>query len=202
MNDPLVDRAIKQLKQQDIDGLEMLVKTYQVRAVKVAYLIVGDQAEAEDVVQRAFLQVHAKIEQYDNQRLFEPWFMRIVANFALQVVRKPRRETSLDAPMFEDTVRSLADLLPDNSALPDEVYEQNELREKVRIMLDALPPDQRAAIIMRYYLGMTEKDMAESINVPQGTVKWRLHEGRRRLRRLLEGPFRYTVLPEEDTTHE
>ncbi|NJL54335.1 sigma-70 family RNA polymerase sigma factor [bacterium] len=202
MNDPLVNRAITQLKQRNIDGLELLVKTYQVRAVRVAYLIVGDQVEAEDVAQKAFLQVYAKIEQYDDQRPFEPWFMRIVANFALQVVRKPSQETSLDAPMFEDTVRTLADLIPDNSPLPEEVYEQNELREKVRIMLDALPPNQRAAIIMRYYLGMTEKEMAQSISIPSGTIKWRLHEARRQLRRLLEASFRYTPLVEEDTTHE
>lgn len=85
MNDAGVNRAIAQLKRRDIGGLETLVRRYQVRAVRIAYLITDDQSEAEDIVQMAFLQMSAKIDQYDEMRPFEPWFMRIFINHSTQV---------------------------------------------------------------------------------------------------------------------
>lgn len=72
MNDACINRAIIRLKRRDIGGLEILVRRYQVRAVRAAYLITGDQSEAEDIVQMAFLQVSAKINQYDQGLPFEP----------------------------------------------------------------------------------------------------------------------------------
>jgi RNA polymerase sigma-70 factor, ECF subfamily len=185
LDSPAIQYAIAKLKHREIEGLEVLVKGYQVKAVRVAYLILGNQPEAEDVVQTAFLQVVEKIDQYDIQRPFESWFMRIVVNFALQSVRKTRRETSLDEPLFADSTKTLADLLHDDSPLPTESHEQQELRATVRQALNTLNPEQRAAIIMRYYLDMSEEEMVVSTRVPRGTIKWRLHEARQRLRRLL-----------------
>jgi RNA polymerase sigma-70 factor, ECF subfamily len=195
LDSPAIQYAIAKLKHREIEGLEVLVKGYQVKAVRVAYLILGNQPEAEDVVQTAFLQVVEKIDQYDAKRPFEHWFMRIVVNFALQSVRKTRRETSLDEPLFADSTKTLADLLQDDSPLPTESHEQQELRATVRQALKTLNPEQRAAIIMRYYLDMSEEEMVVSTRVPKGTIKWRLHEARQRLRRLL--PQWITVREEE-----
>jgi DNA-directed RNA polymerase specialized sigma24 family protein len=67
--------AIDRLKHGDIGGLEAIVKTYQLRATRAAYLVVGDWQTAEDVVQAAFLQVYERIDQFDASRPFAPWFV-------------------------------------------------------------------------------------------------------------------------------
>ena len=69
--------AIALLKQGDLTGLEFLVRQYQAKAVHTAYLIIGDTSLAEDIVQTAFLRVAQKIDQFDAQRSFQPWFLRM-----------------------------------------------------------------------------------------------------------------------------
>jgi RNA polymerase sigma-70 factor (ECF subfamily) len=202
LNDACISRAIAQLKRRDIGGLEILVRRYQVRAVRTAYLITGDQSEAEDIVQMAFLQVSAKINQYDEARPFEAWFMRIVVNYALQAARKSYRYTSLDAPLSNDPTQTLADLIADDGLLPSEIHEQDELRTAIRAALDVLSPDQRATVVMRYYLDMSEQQMMDTASVPRGTIKWRLHEARRHLRMLLPAHLNPMIINEEDTARE
>lgn len=185
MNDVRVRQAIARLKSRDIAGLETLVHLYQVKAVRAAFLIVSDPSRAEDVVQTAFLHLAEKIDQYDDQRPFDPWFMRIVVNFALQALRQPFDELSLDMTLSPDSTTTLTDVLADDTLLLDEQIEHHELREAIREALNALPPQQRAAIVMRYYLDMTEQDMVDALHLPKGTIKWRLHAARQQLRSLL-----------------
>ena len=83
--------AIVALRRGDIKGLELLFRLHQLRAIRTAYLITGDQQTAEDVVADAFLTVYERIRQFDERRPFEPWFYRIVVNGALVVVRRVTR---------------------------------------------------------------------------------------------------------------
>lgn len=79
--------AITRIKQGDLNGLESLVERYQARAVHAAYLIVFDQALAEDIVQTAFVKVAERIHQFDETRPFEPWFYRIAVDDAIKAGR-------------------------------------------------------------------------------------------------------------------
>jgi len=179
-------QAITRMKAGDIRGLEVLVKTYQVQAVRTAYMVTQDQAIAEDVVQATFIRIYRKIDQFDSGRPFKPWFMRSVVNAAVQEMRKRGRQVSLDAdvPWLDGDV-TFEDLLPDTELGPDAAIEQVELTEVVREALARLTPDQRAAVVLRYFLEMNEREMAEELEIPAGTVKWRLHSARKRLRGLL-----------------
>lgn len=179
-------QAITRMKAGDIRGLEVLVKTYQVQAVRTAYMVTQDQAIAEDVVQATFIRIYRKIDQFDSGRPFKPWFMRSVVNAAVQEMRKRGRQVSLDAdvPWLDGDV-TFEDLLPDTELGPDDAIEQVELTEVVREALARLTPDQRAAVVLRYFLEMNEREMAEELEIPAGTVKWRLHSARKRLRGLL-----------------
>jgi len=170
--------AIARLKRGGIGELEVLVRKYQVRAVRTAYLITRDCALAEDIVQAAFLRAYERIGQFDAGRPFGPWFLRSVANDAVKSVTRGKRQISLETS-------SLADLLADSNPGPAEVAEAADLRQTVWAALGKLPPAQRAAIVLRYYLDLSEAEMAEQLACPPGTVKWRLHVARKRLRRLL-----------------
>lgn len=179
--------AINRLKRGDINGLETLVRRHQVRAVRTAYLITQDRALAEDVAQAAFLRAYQRIHQFNASRPFAPWFMRSVVNAAIQAAQDGKRQESLD-----DTVQghesdfTFADLIPDVAPGLDEMVEQTEVQQAVWAALQKLPPDQRAAVVLRYYLGLDEAEMSDQMNVPPGTIKWRLHAARKQLRGWLD----------------
>lgn len=187
MNDSTIDSAIQRLQRGNLEGLTPLIDRYQVRALRTAFLITWDKAQAEDIVQTAFLNLVKRIHRYDSSRPFEPWFLRTVANDTLQQLRRQRLVVSLDEVVIDlhDDI-TFADLLPDEDAtLPETALEADELRETVQKALESLPPDQRTAIVLRYYIGLSEEEMAEEAQSPRGTMKWRLYTARQQLRVLL-----------------
>ncbi len=179
--------AIEQIKKGNIDGLEVLVRKYQVRAVRAAFLVAQDRYLAEDVVQTAFIRVYERIGQFDSDRPFWPWFARIVVNDAVKAVRRSQRWFSLNGN--KENI-SLEEIIPDDGLSPSEQLEMSELRETVRKAIETLPPAQRAVIVLNYFVGMSEVEMAEEMKAPAGTVKWRLHAARKKLHRMLESERR------------
>jgi RNA polymerase sigma-70 factor (ECF subfamily) len=177
--------AIRRLKRGDIEVLGVLVERYQLEATRTAYLITGDAALAEDVMQEAFLRVYRHIGQFDEQRLFAPWFMRIVANAAVQAAQRQSRQMTLNDA--EDSENWL-DQLPDSAPGLDDVTSAAETRRMVWAALEQLSPEQRAVIVLRYYFDFSEQEMSETLQVQPGTIGWRLHAARKRLRGLLS-PF-------------
>ena len=173
--------AIAALKGGDIGGLEALVGLYQLRAVRAAYAITGDRHVAEDVVADAFLLLYERIDQFDDRRPFAPWFYRIVVNGALKAVRGARRRP----PAAEEEDAGWPEEQVDSSPGPEEQVAQRELRLLLLGAIDALPPRQRAALVLRYYLDMDEAAIAQTLGCPLGTVKWRLHAAKKQLRQSL-----------------
>jgi RNA polymerase sigma-70 factor (ECF subfamily) len=176
--------AISRLKQGDLNGLEALVSRYQVQAVHAAYLIVYDRPLAEDVVQAAFIKVAERIGQFDDGRPFAPWFLRIVVNDALKLAKRRQRNLSLEEELDGPTAQ-LARWLVDPDLQPEPWVEQEETRQVILGAIGSLPPGQRAAIVMRYYLDMSMSDIATRTGRPLSTVKWWLRDARRRLRGLM-----------------
>lgn len=172
--------AIARLKRGDIGGLETLVRAYQVRAVRAAALITQDRALAEDLVQSAFIRAYERIDQFDDSRPFAPWFLRSVVNDAVKAVTRRKPQVPLDFAPAGDPLP-----LPDPAPGPDTLLEHAETEDAIRAALAQLPPEQRGAVVMRYYLGFSESEIASAQDCPPGTVKWRLHTARKRLRDLL-----------------
>lgn len=188
--------AIGRMKQGDISGLALLVERYQVQAVRAAYLITQDRALAEDVVQEAFLQAYCHIHQFDTARPFAPWFLRSVTYAAVKAARRQQRSLSLDRSIAVDT--SFGELLAASTPDPGEQAENTLLQQAVRDALQQLSPQQRAAVVMRYYLGLSERDMSEQMDCPAGTIKWRLNAARKQLRNLLRPFWSRITLAEEE----
>ncbi|MEX2599320.1 MAG: RNA polymerase sigma factor [Dehalococcoidia bacterium] len=184
--------AISRLKQGDIAGLDSLMLAHQVEAIRTAFLVIHDRTLAEDIVQDAFLRVYERIRQFDGTRPFRPWLMRIVVNDAVKVATRRRRDLSLDYRPAPDG-DPLADLLEDGRPGPADVAEQEELNRMVASALERLTPQQRAVVVLRYYLGLTDAEAAQDLRVARGTVKRRLHEAKNRLRVLLGGKERHAV---------
>lgn len=174
-------QAIARLKQGDLNGLEPLVKAYQALAVHTAFLIVGNRAIAEDIVQSAFLKAARSIRQFDSSRPFKPWFLRMVVNDCIKSAKHQQRTPSLDAAPSEALLAWLTDPAPS----PQEAVETVELQRAVWSALRQLSPEQRAVIVQRHFLEMDEAEMVQKLQRPASTVKWWLYTARQRLKVLL-----------------
>ena len=173
--------AIHRLKHGDIEALEGLVARYQEKALHTAFLITGDKQAAEDVVQDSFLNVFRSISHFDETRSFEPWFMRGVVNTAIKTACMDQK----DIHDNEDAL-SIFEKVLSTDLSPEQTLEDTEFKEKVRIAVSNLSPRQRAAVVQRYYLEMSEKEIAREMNAAPGTVKWLLHVARKYLQVLLD----------------
>jgi RNA polymerase sigma-70 factor, ECF subfamily len=170
-------QAIAHLKQANLAGLEYIVQHYQVKAIHTAYLITGDLAAAEDVVQAVFLHLLQTIYQFDDQRLFAPWFFRIVVNASVKEAKRQNRSVSLG----EET-ETVQNWLLDTNPRPEEWLDTEDLRREVWNAIQQLPPEQRAVIVQRHFLDMSEAEMAAQLQRPPSTIKWWLHIARERLK--------------------
>jgi RNA polymerase sigma-70 factor (ECF subfamily) len=175
--------AVLRLQRGDIGGLEVLVHAYQARAIRCAFLVVQDHALALDVAQAAFVKAYEHIDGFDARRSFGPWFLKSVLHDAIKAATRRERTTPLDTiPHVEDGHLDV----PDPQLGPEQLWEQREIAQTVFTALAKLPPHERAAIVQRYYLGLSEAEMAEASGSPKGTVKRRLHTARGKLRHLLQ----------------
>jgi RNA polymerase sigma-70 factor (ECF subfamily) len=177
-------QAIALLQRGDLSGLETLVACYQVRAVQAACLIVQDRAQAEDIVQNAFIIVAKKIHQYDSERPFGPWFFRSVVNASIKAANHQKRQVSLDEQIPGQDF-TLTDLLIDPFPQPEEWLELEGNRSCVQQAVDELPAEQRAVIVLRYFLEMSEAEMAGEMKRPKSTIKYWLRTAREQLKQIL-----------------
>lgn len=173
--------AIHRLKQGDIHGLEFLVNQFQLKAVRVAYLITRDLGMAEDIVQESFVKVYRSIQTFEENRPFEPWFLRNVVNASIKTLQRSARQVEMgcdvDETLFAELISTIASV--------EEQVEFIEIQNRVWDAMQKLSPRQRAVIVQRYYLEMSEKEMAADSGAAAGTIKWLLNAARERLRTLL-----------------
>jgi RNA polymerase sigma-70 factor (ECF subfamily) len=166
------------------------VRQHQAKAVVAAYMVLQDRQAAEDVVQNAFLCVDERIGQYDESRPFEPWFLRSVINAALDTAKHQSRWISLEAQVeAENDAGAPVAWLLNGQPWPEDLVETGELRQAVRSALKQLNAEQRAEIVLRYFLDMNEAEMVRTLSRPPSTIKWRLHEAKRHLKELLQPLF-------------
>jgi RNA polymerase sigma-70 factor, ECF subfamily len=178
-------QAVARLQGGDIGGLEALVRLYHARAVRSAYLVTRDLDTAEDVAQAAFLKAYEHIRTFDARRPFGPWFLKGVLRDAVKAATKRDRTVPLAGESVDEGNPARSEIV-DPDAGPAALWAQRETAEVVMAALGALPPAERAVIVQRYYLGLSEAEMARAADCPPGTVKSRLHAARGRLRTLLQ----------------
>jgi RNA polymerase sigma factor (sigma-70 family) len=156
----LVERA----RRGDQDAYGELVTRYQALAARVAYVITASSAEAEDVTQDAFVKAYYALERFRAGAPFRPWLLRIVANEA------KNRKAAADRASGETA------LSPEDAAVA------GDLRAGLLAALGRLREDDRLVLSYRYFLDLSESEMAATLGVARGTVKSRLSRAMTRLR--------------------
>jgi RNA polymerase sigma-70 factor (ECF subfamily) len=166
----------------------LFTRSYR-RAYNMAYHMLGNVSESEDATQEAYLRAWQHFDRYDRSRPFEPWLLRILTNVVIDDRRRRKRVTvlSLDAPVGYDAEGApLSFELTDPSGDPETLLLQGEFGETVQQALAILPDFYRAAILLVDVEGRTYEKTADIMGCSLGTVRSRIHRGRRMLRRLLE----------------
>lgn len=138
----------------------------------------GSRAAAEDVFQETFLQIHLSADTFDPERRFKPWLFTIAANKARDHHRKNNRRThvSLSAPVGEQgESESFVDLLQADLPSPDMPILDAERSRLVKQVMDAMPPHLREILLLSYFQRLSYNQIADSLEIPLGTVKSRLH---------------------------
>lgn len=171
-------QAIRRLKKGDIGGMEELVELYQQKSLRTACLITRDEETAKDAVQEAFLRIYQRIRFFDESKPFEPYLLRSVVNTAINLAEKRSKEVGLE----EDLPRADVQLLFTRVASTEDDVEYRQLKQEILEGISKLSPRERAVIIERYYLDLSEKEMADMHDVAPGTVKWVLNVARKKLR--------------------
>ena len=167
----LIDAA----RSGDGAAFDELVRRHMRKAYAVAYRLLGQRQDAEDVVQEAMLAALTRLDTFDRGRPFAPWLLRIVANRALNL-RKARALRQ---------VEPIPVMTPSGDASPHEAAERSELREELHRALARLPEQQRWIVQLFDIDGFTGPEIVAMLEIADGTVRWHLHQARHALREVL-----------------
>ncbi len=162
----------------DAGAFPELVERYRNDLLHFLIRFMGGRAAAEDVFQEAFLQVHISSESFDPSRRFKPWLFTIAANKGRDWHRKhsKRAMASLSMDVGEQGEGSrFVDLLDGDYELPDVGLLEGEQVQQVRQAVDHLPQHLREILLLSYFQRMSYLQIADSLDIPLGTVKSRLH---------------------------
>jgi RNA polymerase sigma-70 factor (ECF subfamily) len=159
-----------------------LVGEHQRMVVQLAMNLLGDRDEALDLSQDVFLRVFRTIARFRGQSTLRTWIYRIAVNQARNRHRFWRRRHRADQVSLDVHVATHGEFRSAAAAGPDHVFAQKELAAKLQSALDALPFDQRTAIVLREIDGLSYDEIAYSLGVAVGTVKSRLTRARQTLR--------------------
>lgn len=177
---------IQRCRAGDEDALAALFHRYKDLIYKTAYLFLGNAQDAEDALQDVFVKVYRSLGTFNPRKgAFTTWLRRITVNHCLNMRRCRRLE-------FFPLENSAIDLSPSartpHRSSPEEVVMNRQRAKTVWREIQRLSPPLRATVILRYCQELSYREVAEVLEIPLGTVKWRLHEALKTLRKALAGP--------------
>jgi len=171
------DQEDIQWVQQTLDGrsraFEAIVKKYHKPLFNVAFRMVSDKDDAEDVVQATFVKAYMKLHSFNVHLKFFSWLYRITINESLNFIKEKRRYTEL------------SDSMASGEKAPDERMDEHQTTETLQIALMRLHFDSRIIIVLRHFLELPYQEIAVILDIPEKTVKSRLFTARQTLKDIL-----------------
>jgi RNA polymerase sigma-70 factor (ECF subfamily) len=173
---PSSDEELVTLSQGgDLDSFNQLVLRWERPIYALAYRVIGREEEARDVAQETFLRAFRAIKGFKGQAKFSSWLYRITLNLCRDWIRKERRAPVSQAPDGIDIIELAGEATPSESI--EDLVGRKQLGLAVSKALALLPEEQRTAIILKEYHGLTFQEIADLLDCPLSTVKTRLYQG-------------------------
>jgi RNA polymerase sigma-70 factor (ECF subfamily) len=168
----------------DAGAYGRLVRAHQRRVHATALQMLGDRGEAEDATQETFLRAWRALDRFDGRSKLSTWLYRICVNVCLNAIRRRKRRASsdLDDPRVPEPTADPTQGRTDPAA----ALETDQTERRLAAALESLSPTLRSAVVLVLLQGMPHKEAADVLGCPEGTVAWRIHEARRRLRLALD----------------
>jgi RNA polymerase sigma-70 factor (ECF subfamily) len=181
-----IARIFTHALRNDRREFDALVARCHRQAYNIAYRLTGNHADAEDLTQESFLRAYRFFDRYNREMPFENWLYRIMSRVFIDELRKrPRfKAHSLDQPLKVGDGGDAEVMLeiPDPNSNPEQMFLTDELDEHLQRALNSLPEEFRIAVILADIEGLSYEEIAETMNCSLGTVRSRLHRGRKLLR--------------------
>ena len=184
------DELIRRVALGDRQAFETLYDRYAASVFGVALRMLGQREIAEEAVQEIFWRIWQRAASFDRSRAFAPWLFGIAHNYCIDELRRRRVRPQ---PVYEDDDHPVLSDIPDEADV-GETAVLSDQRRIVREALDQLPDEQREALLLAYFGGLTQQEIATRLGNPLGTVKTRMRLGLQKLRALLQGQ---TLVEEE-----
>lgn len=184
--DGVVKKIVREVKRGNQDAFAELMDLYKDKVFHIAYRMLGNSHEAQDVSQEAFLRAYTNIESYDENRKFSTWIFRIATNLAIDRIRKKKPDFHLEDKVGGTENLDYYSQFASSEELPEDQIVKLEMQQWIQEEIMHLPPKYRAAIILKYLEDMSLKEISEILNLPVATVKTRIHRGRETLRKRLD----------------
>ncbi len=170
--------VLRRVAQGDQAALAELIRRYQHRLYQVAYRLLKDPLEAEDALQEVFLKVYEHAHRFEPRATVSAWLHRITANHCLNMLRQRHPQESLDREDFPP--------VPDPRATPLETLEEQDLSRRLESLLAALPENQRRALILKRFAGLSYQEIGEEMGLSPQAVDGLLKRARQFLKKALQ----------------
>jgi RNA polymerase sigma-70 factor, ECF subfamily len=176
--------VVARVRAGDTPLFELLMRRHNQRLYRVARSILRDEAEAEDVLQDAYVRAFTHLDQFLGRARFSTWLTRIAVHEALHRCKRKRRFTDLE---------EVVEVLESPEAGPEKRAYHGELRQILEASIDRVSEGYRTVFVLREVEGLSTADTAACLSIPEETVKTRLHRARQQLRRQLDQALGTTV---------
>jgi RNA polymerase sigma-70 factor (ECF subfamily) len=178
-DEELVARSIR----GDADSFNQLILRWERPIFALAYRTIGREEDARDVCQETFLRAFRALPRFRGQAKFSSWLYSIALNLCRDWIRRERRTPIVQAPEHVDVLELAAEAMPSESV--ETLVARRDVPRAVKRAIARLPPEQRMAILLKEYHGLTFQEIADIVGCPLSTVKTRLYQGLAVLRREL-----------------
>ena len=181
MTEPVTDldyALLRRVSRGDAPALAELIRRHQTRVYQIAYRLLKDPLAAEDAVQEVFIKVYEHARRFEPKASVSAWLNRITANLCLNLLRQRHPQASLNA---QD-----APQVADPGATPLEALVKKDLSARLAELLDALPENQRRALVLKQYAGLSYQEIAAELGLSPQAVDGLLKRARQFLKKALK----------------
>jgi RNA polymerase sigma-70 factor (ECF subfamily) len=179
------DQLIEAVARGDRRAFESLYDRYSSAVFGLALRTLRDRESAEEAVQEVFWRVWQRAQSFDRNRSFKPWLFGIAHNYCIDELRRRR---SRPQSVYEDDEHPVLSSIADAADVSEAALD-SEQRRIVLTALEQLPTEQRQALELAYFSGLTQQEIAVRLGNPLGTIKTRMRLGLQKLRGILQGQF-------------
>lgn len=186
-------------REGDQEAFRELVDAYRTRVASIAYGLVNNYEDARDISQEVFIKVYRSLARFDINKKFFTWLYRLTVNASIDFLRANKKRAHHESINAEDSFTQYPDLRPEKDVAL--LFEKTEQREIFYRIVQTLNPRQKMAFILCDLQGLPSAEAAEILDCPQVTLRWYLHEARKKIRQNVETDFPEYFRPRKKNRH-